>query len=279
MTHPVFAAGRTAVVTGAALGIGRAACRRFASLGMKLCMVDIDDEALDEARAEVVAGSDLKDADVLAVAANVARLEDLTGLRDAVAAQLGPVALLMNNAVTRLNAKTWEEPETWRRALDINLFGVINGVQAFLPAMLADGAPAMVVNVGSKQGITNPPANPPYNVAKAAVKFYTELLQHELRNAPGARVTAHLLIPGMTTTGRREHRPGAWMSDQVVEFMMAALDRGDFYILCPDEEVTPAMDRKRILWGAGDIIENRPALSRWDANYTAIFEKWDAEPH
>jgi hypothetical protein len=137
----------------------------------------------------------------------------------------------------------------------------------------------MVVNVGSKQGITNPPANPPYNVAKAAVKFYTELLQHELRNAPGARVTAHLLIPGMTTTGRREHRPGAWMSDQVVEFMMAALDRGDFYILCPDEEVTPAMDRKRILWGAGDIIENRPALSRWDANYTAIFEKWDAEPH
>jgi hypothetical protein len=279
MTHPVFAQGRVAVVTGAALGIGRAACRRFASLGMKLCMVDIDDEALDEARAEVVAGSDLKDADVLAVAANVARLEDLTGLRDAVAAQLGPVALLMNNAVTRLNAKTWEEPETWRRALDINLFGVINGVQAFLPAMLADGAPAMVVNVGSKQGITNPPANPPYNVAKAAVKFYTELLQHELRNAPGARVTAHLLIPGMTTTGRREHRPGAWMSDQVVEFMMAALDRGDFYILCPDEEVTPAMDRKRILWGAGDIIENRPALSRWDANYTAIFEKWDAEPH
>jgi NAD(P)-dependent dehydrogenase (short-subunit alcohol dehydrogenase family) len=279
MTHPVFAAGRTAVVTGAALGIGRAACRRFASLGMKLCMVDIDDEALDEARAEVVAGSALKDADVLAVAANVARLEDMTALRDAVAAQLGPVALLMNNAVTRLNAKTWEEPETWRRALDINLFGVINGVQAFLPAMLADGAPAMVVNVGSKQGITNPPANPPYNVAKAAVKFYTELLQHELRNAPGARVTAHLLIPGMTTTGRREHRPGAWMSDQVVEFMMAALDRGDFYILCPDEEVTPAMDRKRILWGAGDIIENRPALSRWDANYTAIFEKWDAEPH
>jgi NAD(P)-dependent dehydrogenase (short-subunit alcohol dehydrogenase family) len=271
----IFAQGRTAVVTGAGLGIGRAACRRFAGLGMKLCMVDIDDEALDEVRAEVVAGSGLTDADVLAVAANVARLEDMTALRDAVAAQLGPVALLMNNAVTRLNAKTWEEPETWRRALDVNLYGVINGVQAFLPAMLAEGAPAMVVNVGSKQGITNPPANPPYNVAKAAVKFYTELLQHELRNTPGAQVTAHLLIPGMTTTGRREHRPGAWLPDQVVDFMMEALARGDFYILCPDGEVTAAMDRKRILWGAGDIFENRPALSRWEAAYKARFEEWD----
>jgi NAD(P)-dependent dehydrogenase (short-subunit alcohol dehydrogenase family) len=248
----IFAQGRTAVVTGAGLGIGRAACRRFAGLGMKLCMVDIDDEALDEVRAEVVAGSGLTDADVLAVAANVARLEDMTALRDAVAAQLGPVALLMNNAVTRLNAKTWEEPETWRRALDVNLYGVINGVQAFLPAMLAEGAPAMVVNAGSKQGITNPPANPPYNVAKAAVKFYTELLQHELRNTPGA-----------------------WLPDQVVDFMMAALAHGDFYILCSDGEVTAEMDRKRILWGAGDIIENRPALSRWEAAYKARFEEWD----
>ncbi len=275
MTHPVFAAGRVAVVTGAALGIGRAACRRFAGLGMKLCMIDIDDEALDEARAEVIAETDLRDADVLAVAANVARLEDLIALQQAVQAELGPVALLMNNAVTRLKAKTWEEPDTWRHALDVNLFGVINGVQAFLPAMLADGAPAMVVNVGSKQGITNPPSNPPYNVAKAAVKAYTELLQHELRNTPGAQVTAHLLIPGMTTTGQREHRPGAWMPDQVVDVMMAALERGDFYILCPDGEVTPEMDRKRILWAAGDIVENRPALSRWEESFKARFEGWE----
>lgn len=275
MTHPVFAAGRVAVVTGAALGIGRAACRRFAGLGMKLCMIDIDDEALDEARAEVIAGSDLRDADVLAVAANVARLEDLIALQQAVQAELGPVALLMNNAVTRLKAGTWEEPDTWRHALDVNLFGVINGVQAFLPAMLADGAPAMVVNVGSKQGITNPPSNPPYNVAKAAVKAYTELLQHELRNTDGAQVTAHLLIPGMTTTGRREHRPGAWMPDQVVDVMMTSLERSDFYILCPDGEVTPEMDRKRILWAAGDIFENRPALSRWEERCKARFEAWE----
>jgi NAD(P)-dependent dehydrogenase (short-subunit alcohol dehydrogenase family) len=272
MTHPVFAPGRVAVVTGAALGIGRAACRHFAGLGMKLCMVDIDDAALEEARAEVIAGSGLANEDVMAAAANVARLDDLAGLCDAVYGAFGEVAFLMNNAVTRLNAKPWEEPDTWRRSLDVNLFGVVNGVQAFLPAMLAQKTPGIVVNVGSKQGITNPPSNPPYNVAKAAVKAYTELLQHELRETEDAAVTAHLLIPGMTTTGRREHRPGAWMPDQVVDFMMAALDRGDFYILCPDGEVTPEMDRKRILWAAGDIFENRPALSRWHVDYKVKFE-------
>lgn len=275
MTHPVFAAGRTAVVTGAALGIGRAASRHFAGLGMKVCMIDIDDDELEAARTEVVEAAGAKNDDVMTVAANVARLDDLTRTCEAVYDAFGEVAFLMNNAVTRLNAKPWEDPETWHRVLDVNLFGVINGVQAFLPPMLGQNTPCMVVNVGSKQGITNPPSNPPYNVAKAAVKAYTELLQHELRETDGAQVTAHLLIPGMTTTGKREHREGAWMPDQVVEFMMAALERGDFYILCPDGEVTLAMDRKRILWAAGDIFENRPALSRWHVEYKTRFEGFE----
>jgi hypothetical protein len=128
-----------------------------------------------------------------------------------------------------------------------------------------------VVNTGSKQGITNPPGNSAYNVTKAAVKAYTEALQHELRNHAGAQVSAHLLIPGWTTTGGREHKPGAWLPDQVIDVLVDALNRGDFYILCPDDEVTPAMDRDRILWAAGDVTENRPPLSRWHGDYDDAF--------
>ena len=131
----------------------------------------------------------------------------------------------------------------------------------------------MIVNAGSKQGITSPPGNSPYNVSKSALKTYTELLQHDLRNIAGCQVSAHLLIPGMTTTGARPHRPGAWWPDQVVGYMLPALERGDFYILCPDGEVTAEMDRKRILWAAGDIVDNRPALSRWHPDWKDAFEK------
>jgi hypothetical protein len=152
---------------------------------------------------------------------------------------------------------------------------VVNGVRCFVPSMIEAGAKAHVVNVGSKQGITNPPGNTAYNVTKAAVKAYTEGLQHDLRNTPGCRVSAHLLIPGWTTTGDREHKPGAWLPDQVVDHMLAGLEAGDFYILCPDGETTPEMDRKRILWGASDITENRPPLSRWDPAYKAAYDAFE----
>ena len=80
---------------------------------------------------------------------------------------------------------------------------------------------------------------------------------------PGCRITAHLLILGWTTTGKNQHRPGAWRPDQVIDVLLAALDRGDFYIICPDDETTLEMARTPIVWSAGDLVENRPALSRW----------------
>jgi short-subunit dehydrogenase len=142
--------------------------------------------------------------------------------------------------------------------------------------MLEQATPAVVLNTGSKQGITNPPGNLAYNVTKSALRTYTEGLQHELRNIEGCRVTAHLLIPGWTTTGKKEHRPGAWLPDQVIDLLLAALDRGDFYIICPDDETTLEMDRKRILWSAGDLVENRPALSRWHPDYAREFAQFCA---
>ena len=113
-------------------------------------------------------------------------------------------------------------------------------------------------------------------MSKAGVKAFTEALQHELRNTPGCRLSAHLLIPGFVFTplsaqGRTEKPPGAWTPEQTVEFMMERLDAGDFYILCPDGDVSRPLDEKRILWAAGDIVENRPPLSRWHPDHADAF--------
>jgi NAD(P)-dependent dehydrogenase (short-subunit alcohol dehydrogenase family) len=277
--HAALAAGRAAVITGAASGIGLAAARRFASLGLKVCLADLSAEALERAAAEVASVAATGRAQVLAVTTDVSRLESVQALKEAAYAQFGEVAVLMNNAGTAPGGGPWDHIDRWRRVLEVNLWGVINGVQTFAPAMLAQGTPAAIVNTGSKQGITCPPGDTAYNVSKAGVKVLTEALAHSLRNQPGALVTAHLLIPGstftgMTSRGRTEKPPGAWTPDQVVDMLIAGMNQSDFYILCPDNEVTREIDVRRIQWAAGDITENRPALSRWHADYKDAFERF-----
>jgi NAD(P)-dependent dehydrogenase (short-subunit alcohol dehydrogenase family) len=274
MTDPVLTAGRVAVVTGAAMGIGLAACRRFAALGMKVCMVDVDADELQAAHARLAAVTPDGAKNVMAVPADVARPADLEALRRTVYERFDEVGLLMNNAASRIGGGVWAPLEDWHVAMDVNFWGVVHGVRAFVPRMIEQGTPCLVVNTGSKQGITNPPGNTVYNITKAALKIYTEGLQHELRNTAGCKVSAHLLVPGWTTTGKREHKAGAWLPDQVIDLLLAGLERGDFYIICPDDDVTPAMDRKRILWGAGDLTENRPALSRWHPDFADAFARF-----
>jgi NAD(P)-dependent dehydrogenase (short-subunit alcohol dehydrogenase family) len=162
------------------------------------------------------------------------------------------------------------------------LWGVIHGSQVFVPRMIERGRGGLIINTGSKQGITTPPGDPAYNVSKAGVKAFTEALQHELRNTEGGPITAHLLIPGfvftgLTAKGRTEKPPGAWTAEQTVDFMIERLGQGDFYILCPDNDVPRRLDERRILWAAGDIVENRPPLSRWHADYTEAFAKFVKE--
>jgi NAD(P)-dependent dehydrogenase (short-subunit alcohol dehydrogenase family) len=148
----------------------------------------------------------------------------------------------------------------------------------FAPGMIASRRPAMIVNTGSKQGITTPPGDPAYNLSKAGVKAFSEALQHELRNTEGCKVTAHLLIPGfvftpLTAHGRAQKPAGAWTPEQTVDFMMEELNAGTFYILCPDNETSRALDERRMAWAIGDIIENRPPLSRWHPDYADAFKK------
>ena len=112
------------------------------------------------------------------------------------------------------------------------------------------------------------------------MKALTEGLAHQLRNVEGGQVSAHLLIPGYTFTGMTarspEKPPAAWSAEQVIDFMVEAMGKGDFFILCPDNDVTREMDEKRVRWAADDLILNRPALSRWHPDHKAAFETFMA---
>jgi NAD(P)-dependent dehydrogenase (short-subunit alcohol dehydrogenase family) len=273
MTHPALQPGGTAVVTGAASGIGLAASSRLAGLGLNLVLADLPGPALDRALHDVTAAA-AHAAQVIAVPTDVSRAGEVIALRTAAFDKFGEVSVLMNNAAVGSDpGKPWENPDAWQGLMAVNLWGVVNGVQAFTGAMLASGKPGLIINTGSKQGITLPPGNSAYNVSKAGVRAFTELLAHELREAGGA-ISAHLLIPGFThtgMTGAAEKPDAAWTADQVVQFMLDSLDRGDFYILCPDNAVPRHVDERRMQWAIGDIVENRPALSRWHPDYKEAF--------
>ena len=279
MPHAAMSPNRVAVITGGASGIGLAAAMRFARLGMKVCIADLGINRLAEAETRIASAAPGGAANVMAMTADVSRIEDVSVLEQAVRERFGGTDVLMNNAGIQPGSQMFNPLQNWQRILAVNLWGVIHGSQVFAPRMIGRGRPGLIINTGSKQGITTPPGDPAYNVSKAGVKAFTEALQHELRNTAGGRVSAHLLIPGfvftgLTAKGRSEKPAGAWTPEQTVDFMIERIDAGDFYILCPDNDVPRRLDERRILWAAGDIVENRPALSRWDPDYAKAFAKF-----
>lgn len=267
--HPSLREGNVAVITGGADGIGLATARRLAGLGMRVCLADIQADKLNAAAQTID--------DALAIPIDVSDRAQVLALRDQVYDRWGQVDVLMNNAGIGRRTHSWSNYADWQATLNVNLWGVINGVQAFTARMVAQGTPGLIVNTGSKQGITMPPGNPAYNVSKAALKALTEALQHDLRNTEGCQITAHLLVPGFTYTGMirsfLDTKPeGAWTSEQVTDFLIESVTRGDFYILCPDNDVDRETDNKRMAWTMGDLIHNRPPLSRWHPDYADRFK-------
>ena len=245
-----------AVITGGASGIGLAAAMKFARLGMKVCIADLGTNRLAEAEAKISSVAPGGAANVMVMPADVSRNEDVSVLELAVLERFGGTDILMNNAGIQPGSQMFGPLQNWQRILGVNLWGVIHGSQVFAPRMIARGRPGLIINTGSKQGITTPPGDPAYNVSKAGIKAFTEALQHELRNAGGSKISAHLLIPGfvftrLTARGRGDKPAAAWTPEQTIDFMIERIDAGDFYILCPDNDVPRPLDERRILWAAG----------------------------
>ena len=278
MSTKAIAADKTALVTGGAAGIGLAAAHRFARAGMNVVLVDLRSELFRAAETALRASGA---AEVLSREVDVSDKSAVRALKGELTDRFGGVDVLMCNAGIQPGSDVFNTSGTWSKVLSVNLGGIVNFCQTFVPEMVARGTPGLVINTGSKQGITTPPGDPAYNVAKAGVKVFTEALQHELRES-GAAVTAHLLVPGfvftdLTRRDRTDKPAGAWTPDQTADFMMESLERGDFYIICPDNDVDRATDEKRMAWAMGDIIENRPPLSRWHKDWAEAFREFVEE--
>lgn len=283
MTSPVFSKGNTAVVTGGASGIGRALVEHCLRNGMTVLVADRDEAALNGAFGIPQSGPGV----VHTYAMDVASQADWETLKGRVDKEFGgKLNLLALNAGVG-SPSSWDSPASFHAVLDVNLFGVLNGIAALLPAVRAAAtslsspasAPhAAIVITGSKQGITNPPGNPAYNASKAAVRTTAEHLSYDLRDAG---VGVHLLVPGWTHTGMtgggsggKPKPAGAWEPAQVVGVLAERMGRNEFYVVCPDNDVSEAMDRRRMLWGVGDIVERRPPLSRWREEWKGEAQAW-----
>ena len=243
---------------------------RFAALGMKVVLADLDGPALGEAAGAVAAKAAGGPDHVLAVPTDVAERSSLAALEKAARAAFGDVAVLLNNAgvesVGSALGMADGDDVAWQRIMAVNLWGVVHGVQAFAPGMLESGRPGAIVNTGSKQGITNPPGNAAYNTAKAGVKAFTEQVAHELRNAGEGKVTGHLLVPGFTYTGFTRQRgvtekpAGAWTPEQVADLPGRRPCRRRLLHLVRRQRGQPRHRREaHPLGGPGHHRENRPA--------------------
>jgi NAD(P)-dependent dehydrogenase (short-subunit alcohol dehydrogenase family) len=275
---------------------------KFAEAGMNVWMIDIDEEELSLAQSWIQSKTKSQEQLIQAEVADVSNLSMMQNVADQVFQAIGAVHILFNNAGTGQGGGALADLAVLQQVVNVNTFGPVNGCLAFIPKMKAMGNHGLIINTGSKQGITCPPGNLAYNMSKAALKVYTEGLEHELmleRLEGKGKLRAALLIPGWVNTSIHlkserakafasgatynpadamfhEEKPhsGAWMPSQVIDFMIGELDQNSFYILCPDNEVDRETDCLRMTWAMQDVTENRQPLSRWHPDYKVVFAEY-----
>jgi NAD(P)-dependent dehydrogenase (short-subunit alcohol dehydrogenase family) len=206
-------AGKVAVVTGAASGLGRAMALAFADEGMHLALADVDDAGLQETRTRL----DGKDVKSIVMRLDVSKASEVEAFARKCFQELGAVHVVCNNAGVALSGPVWETSEAeWQWILGVNLLGVVNGVRAFAPRLIAQDE-GHIVNTASVAGLISPPGMGAYCVSKHAVVTLSEALHHDLRER-GSRVGVSLLCPAYVPTGiadsERNQPPGVSVSSK-----------------------------------------------------------------
>lgn len=262
--------GKTAVVTGAGSGLGRAIAIECARRGMRLVLADINPSAAS------ATGALLGDRAWLAVHCDVSDPDDVARLAQAAYERFGEVHLLVNNAGVGAGGRIWNTTASdWAWVMGVNVMGVVHGIQAFVPRMLASGEACHVVNTASAAGLTMGSGFAIYVASKHAVVALTESLYQELQQEAGARLGVSVLCPAYVETGfaqtertrparyahanpdtpdymgRFEHAKGEFDAGVVATATLDAVEADRFYIVT-HESIKPFIEiRMR------DILEGR----------------------
>jgi NAD(P)-dependent dehydrogenase (short-subunit alcohol dehydrogenase family) len=242
--------GRAAVVTGAASGIGLATTEAFVAAGMRVLMTDRDEERLDEhANRLASTGTDVRSRVV-----DVTDPDAVERAADAAVDEFGKLHVAMNNAGIVVGGNSWELPlSEWRRIVEVDLWGVIHGVHAFVPRIIASGEPGWVVNTASMAAVSTIAGIGPYTASKHGVLGLSDGLRAELREA-GAPIGVSVVMPGMIRTGLNPI--GTIEPEQVAANVVDAIRRGRDYVFTDHHSIKAVEARLRSIMAArAEVIQ------------------------